>query len=233
MFKKMAIKAFEWQSDVTRNEINYVKKVFRQADLVIRWQKEKEAATDEAGVKKYESYINMDIEKMGWPLSNLYEYEVTAESFEKYAPSPEYAEIIKKGCEVNADLINDRFMKSWFRLHDKPFSVRKAKRDLNETVKILSSGHNIFAKIFASDSVKAYGVEGTYMFRDWLINDFDALIDEIEPVRQEYIISRKGDVKREEVEQFLTEKFDIYETYAMYLIGRRNIDISYYPDLKI
>ena len=64
MFKKMAIKAFEWQSDVTRNEINYVKKVFRQADLVIRWQKEKEAATDEAGVKKYESYINMDIEKM-------------------------------------------------------------------------------------------------------------------------------------------------------------------------
>ncbi|MDY4747970.1 MAG: hypothetical protein SO251_04130 [Candidatus Fimisoma sp.] len=40
-------------------------------------------------------------------------------------------------------------------------------------------------------------------------------------------------MKREEVEQFLTEKFDIYETYAMYLIGRRNIDISYYPDLKI
>ena len=35
MFGKMANRALDWQSDATRNEINYVKKVFRQADLVI------------------------------------------------------------------------------------------------------------------------------------------------------------------------------------------------------
>ena len=40
-------------------------------------------------------------------------------------------------------------------------------------------------------------------------------------------------MKREEVEQFLTEKFDIYEIYAMYLVDRQFIPISYYPDLKI
>ena len=233
MFGKMANRALDWQSDATRNEINYVKKVFRQADPVIIWRKEKETATDEAGVKKYESYINMDIEKMGWPLSHLYEYEVTAESFEKYAPSPEYAEIIKKGCEVNADLINDRFMKSWFRLKETKPSLRKAKKNFEECVEAFSKCDPLVLRIFASKAVKQTNEEYVRIFNNWLAKDFDALIDEIEPVRQEYIISRKGDVKREEVEQFLTEKFDIYETYAMYLIGRRNIDISYYPDLKI
>ena len=226
-------KTTDWYMNVTRNEIKNVRKVFRQADLVIRWQKEKEAATDEAGVKKYESYINMDIEKMGWPLSDLYEYEVTAESFEKYAPSPEYAEIIKKGCKVNEDLINKRFMKSWFRLEDTKPSLRKAKRTLKEMVEAYADNENLIVRVFASKALKKDGEAFAYGLRDWLINDFDALIDEIEPVRQEYIISRKGDVKKEEVEQFLTEKFEVYKYYIMFLHERPNIPIVYYPDLKI
>lgn len=40
-------------------------------------------------------------------------------------------------------------------------------------------------------------------------------------------------MKREEVEQFLTDKFDIYDIYNGFLLDRPNMPIAYYPDLKI
>ena len=67
---------------------------------------------------------------------------------------------------------------------------------MEEFIKGLNKNTPLVARLLLSDYVTADHKKTAYAIRDWLIKDFDDLIDKIEPARQEYIISRKGNVKR-------------------------------------
>lgn len=92
---------------------------------------------------------------------------------------------------------------------------------MEEFIKGLNKNTPLVARLLLSDYVTADHKKTAYAIRDWLIKDFDDLIDKIEPARQEYIISRKGNVKEEEVEDMLKETFpDEYDMYSSCLLGR-------------
>lgn len=173
---------------------------------------------------------------MASPLWDLLNYEVTYETFEKYLSEEKYLPLLKEAFEVNKEFLSGAI--NMLRLRDRPAgSKREARNDLKDGIKFLKKRDPLVVKMFIAKQANEFHEAVVYNCRDWLINDFDAIIDVIEPVRQEYIISRKGEVKPEEVDAMLLEKFPEepydYEAYCNWIISRPNMAFSYYPDLKI
>ena len=94
-----------------------------------------------------------------------------------------------------------------------------------------------------NDKKEMDAMKMTYVFRDWYTNEFDELVDMIEPVRQKYIFDYAvkasfsifaKKLKPNEVDQYLFSKFfDTYEAYSNLAYRRSISSICYYPDAII
>ena len=219
---------------VDKAEIKYIRKIFRRLDEALEAKENLEYEEDEKE-RKHLEWLWGRRDSIWVDLSNLAMFEVTCESFQRYSPDEKYVPFILRAYEEHKDRINAWDRGSNFRLQKKPItSERKATKSLEEFIKGLNKNTPLVARLLLSDYVTADRKKIAYAIRDWLINDFDDLIDKIEPVRQEYIISRKGNVKEEEVEDMLKETFpDEYDMYSSCLLGRPFIPFVYYPNLKI
>lgn len=219
---------------VNKTEIKDIKKMFKCLDEALEAKEKLEYEEDEKE-RKHLEWLWGRRDGIWVDLSNLAIYEVTCESFQRYSPDEKYVPLILQAYEEHKDRIKAWDRGSKFRLQKKPItSERKAIKSLEEFIKGLNKNTPLVARLLLSDYVTADHKKTAYAIRDWLINDFDDLIDKIEPVRQEYIISRKGNVKEEEVEDMLKETFpDEYDMYSSCLLDRPYIPFVYYPNLKI
>ena len=155
-------------------------------------------------------------------------------SFKKNIENEEILKILEEAYKTDKYKIWAENRKTRLRLDEKaPGSKREARSQLEKLVKGAKKQQGIVTNLFFSKETKSVCHEAIYEFRDWLINDFDDLVDKIEPVRQEYIISRKGDIEPEEVEKFLSDKFEEYQLYSQWVTSRHHYAFLYYPDLKI
>lgn len=221
-------------TDVSRNEVKAVQKLFKVMDRIVGYAEKKESG--QLSEKDFSDRHRWGIEDMASPLWDLLNYEVTYETFEKYLSEEKYLSLLKEAYEVNKEFLSGAT--NMLRLRDRPAgSKREARNDLKDGIKFLKKRDPLVVKMFIAKQANEFHESVVYNCRDWLINDFDAIIDIIEPVRQEYIISRKGEVKPEEVDAMLLEKFPEepydYEAYCNWIISRPNMAFSYYPDLKI
>ena len=172
--------------------------------------------------------------KAGAEIASLARYEVTCEAFEKYLNDKRYSSAMERVYRnLDAKFLATR--ENQLRLKNKPVgSERSAQKELIEGLKFLRKDTPLATKLFLPDYVKEVNESAVYAVRDWLINDFDALIDSIEPVRQEYIIARKGNVAKEEVEEMLYQLFpESYRAYENWILDRPLMAFVYYPNLKI
>ena len=219
---------------VNKTEIKDIKKMFKCLDEALEAKEKLEYEEDEKE-RKHLEWLWGRRDSIWVNLSNLAIFEVTCESFQRYSPDEKYVPFILRAYEEHKDRINAWDRGSNFRLQKKPItSERKARKSLEQFIKGLNKNTPLVARLLLSDYVTADRKKIAYAIRDWLINDFDDLIDKIEPARQEYIISRKGNVKEEEVEVMLKETFpDEYDMYSSCLLDRPFITFVYYPNLKI
>ena len=219
---------------VNKTEIKDIKKMFKCLDEALEAKEKLEYEEDEKE-RKHLEWLWGRRDGIWVDLSNLAIFEVICESFQRYSPDEKYVPLILQAYEEHKDRINAWDRGSNFRLQKKPItSERKARKSLEEFIKGLNKNTPLVARLLLSDYVTADHKKTAYAIRDWLIKDFDDLIDKIEPARQEYIISRKGNVKEEEVEDMLKETFpDEYDMYSSCLLGRPFIPFVYYPNLKI
>lgn len=219
---------------VNKTEIKDIKKMFKCLDEALEAKEKLEYEEDEKE-RKHLEWLWGRRDSIWVNLSNLAIFEVTCESFQRYSPDEKYVPFILRAYEEHKDRINAWDRGSNFRLQKKTItSERKARKSLEQFIKGLNKNTPLVARLLLSDYVTADRKKIAYAIRDWLINDFDDLIDKIEPARQEYIISRKGNVKEEEVEVMLKETFpDEYDMYSSCLLDRPFIPFVYYPNLKI
>lgn len=235
--EKAVLSALKYATDVSRIEIKYIKKTFKAMDRILRLKEEEQAETDEEKKRTCIGAIKINFHQVGYYLINLISYDITYETLVKYTNEKKYQPLLIEAYEYNKDLIDkwDREGARYLRLSEKnTHSLREAKKDLKEFMADARKTTSAAARLFLSDEVDEASEEAVYSLRDWLIEDFDALIDKIEPVRQEYIISKKGKVKPEEVEYMLMKTFpEEYKGYANWLIQRPGTSIVYYPGLRI
>lgn len=187
-------------------------------------------------LSNYEDDYNRYLRKIHRCLVKLFDYGVILDSFTEVLDGTRYISLIKKAYNLSSDdntFSGDRYHS--FRLQNSPYVNKKAAiRELKMLIKAVKSSSNLFARVLFKDTINSAAEEIAYAFRDWLINDFDTVIETIEPLRQEYIISRKGDVDPEEVDDYLQSQFEGFSTYNNYLFTRANdMDLVYFPDLKI
>lgn len=218
---------------ISRTDIKSVKKIFKKMDRILKYREQLESETDEKEKELLEHCCESEISSIGIEFSYLANYEVSCEAFKKYVTDEKYLPLIDEAYEAGKGYIEKK--ESSFRLKETPCgSKRKAKKEMKEMLDRLKKADSIATKILFSKEANCENKKLLYGLRDWFINDFDALIDSIEPVRQEYIISRKGEVSVEEVDEMLLEKFpDVYEIYTSALLNRPQKAMSYYPGLKI
>ena len=163
-------------------------------------------------------------------LAKLKHYEVSYESFVRFVDNEKYIEILGKGYEETKGYPDINFI----RLADKvPGSERKAKKQLKDMCKKMQKSQGIITRVLFKNELEKSVEEIMYKFRDWLIYGIEELIEEIEPLRQEYIITRRGNVKEEEVEAFMESRFDLYEFYNNWVIDRKYYAIAYSTGLKM
>lgn len=222
-------------SDVSKNEIKYVKKAFDWMDEAIEYMEKKNLEIlSEKQISKLDGEISSCIRLLEGQLIELYQYEITYESFEKYVEDKRYLEILKTAYELHPHRFDEGKTQSLLRLERKPLaSKRSAKKELEKWVKAYKENNGFMVNLLFSKSINQQAEEAIYKIRDWLINDFDALVDKIEPVRQEYIITRKGEVEPEEVDEYLASLFEEFDIYNKFVYSRSTFDFVYYPDLKI
>lgn len=224
--------ALDKNNSVTRRIKKPIKLIYKKFDMVLETRERIRCETEEKTLVRLKDSCETEIRNVGLEFSYLANYEVSCEAFKKYVTDEKYLPLIDEAYEAGKRYIEKE--ESWFRLRETPCgSKRKARREMEDIIDKLKKGQSIGVRLLYSKEMDGLAKEAVYSHRDWLINDFDALIDSIEPVRQEYIISRKGEVSVEEVEEMLLEKFDVYEKYTSELLYRRDQAMSYYPGLKI
>jgi len=219
-------------SSNTKAEIKCIKKIFNELDKIIESEKKRDEQLSDKEIKELDFQYRYRIKNLRQPLGDLAFLEVTYDSFVKFVTDEEYLKILKKVYDENEEYIGGRI--SFLRLQERPSgSKREAIKEMKAMCKNKKEQFNLAARILFSNEVNNTAEETVYALRDWLRNDFDNLVDTIEPVRQEYIISRKGNVKEEEIEAFLSDKFENYHVYEEWVRDRRSAAFVYYPDLKI
>lgn len=221
--------------DVTINEIKLVKKVFKEFERLEKYEKKMEDNTlsekERESAKRTYVFQKNEIRKI---LLGLRDYEVEYGDWEKSLPDEKKLMILKEIYDEYHDSIFN--IESDFRLKEKPpCSRRAAYKDLEKHVKMFKKRDPMFVKVFMSKSAETVHEEEMYQVRDWLLsNDFEKMIDEIEPVRRQYIISKQGEVTVEEVQKMINEKFpEKHEDYEFFLPRRQWMKFLYYPDLKL
>lgn len=220
--------------DITKAEIKYINKVLNQLDKNLECINKKKNSLSDEEVKEINFSYKYGLEKLAKPLAELLDFEVNYSSFEKNIENEEILKILEEAYSTDKYKIWAENRKTRLRLDEKaPGSKREARSQLEKLVKGAKKQQGILTKLLFSKETKITCNEAVYEFRDWLINDFDDLIDKIEPVRQEYIISRRGGVEPEEVEKFLLDKFEEYQLYSQWVTSRHHYAFLYYPDLKI
>lgn len=216
--------------EITRTEVKLVKRVFEQLDEELEHRTTKTENFSEKELKKYHTKRNVNMILLGESLAKLKHYEVSYESFVRFIDDEKYLEILAKGYEEAKGYQDVNYI----RLAEKPRgSERKAKNQLKDMCKKMQKSQGLITRVLFKNELEKSVEEFIYEFRDWLIYGIEDLIEEIEPIRQEYIITRRGNVKVEEVEAFMASKFDIYELYSDWVIDRRAYAIAYYPGLKM
>lgn len=218
--------------NVTETEIKEISKIFIELDKALECIRRK---TEEVSDERIE-FLNREykriLKRLAEPMYVLYGFEVTYNSFERYFEDKRYIDILKEGYELSEEFIKSH--KNYLRLYQRPAgSKRAAIKELKGFTKNIRKQFGMANNLLNRKETYNTAEEAVYVFRDWLINDFDNLIDIIEPLRQEYIISRKGDVDEEEVEEMLQSKFEDYHLYKQWVATRRIYACVYYPDLKI
>ncbi len=222
-------------SDVSKNEIKYVKKAFDWIDEAIEYMEKKNLEIlSEKQISKLDGEISSCIRLLEGPLRDLFLFEVTYASFERNIKDERCLEIIKKAYELHPWCFDEEKTQSLLRLEKHPLvSKRSARKELEEWVKAYKKDNGLMVNLLFSKSINQQAEDAIYKIRDWFINDFDALVDKIEPVRQDYIITRRGQVEPEEVDEYLASLFEEFDIYNKFVYSRSTFDFVYYPDLKI
>lgn len=221
-------------SSITTNEIKAVKNIFKRLDKILDAEEKLKHETDEKEKNFLKRICEAESRKAGVEVASLARYEVTCEAFEKYLNDKKYSSAMEQVYR-NIDVKFLATRENQLRLKTKPVgSERSARKELKEGLEFLKKETPFAAKLFLPDYVKEVNEGAVYAMRDWLINDFDDLIDKIEPTRQEYIIARKGNVDKEEVEETLYQLFpENYRAYENWILDRPLMAFVYYPNLKI
>ena len=236
----MLVDMMKKAQDVSRNEAKYVKTAFRRIEDVIEHTEKRNAGLlNEKQLADYDRHHKFLINELFKALFQLSSYEITYEVFEKYVEDEAYLGVLREAYETNAEWFT---AKSFFRIDkDRFVTKRSAKKDFEDYVKGIKNEKNLVFRIIFSKVLNEKAEEAVYKLRDFLVNDFDELIDKIEPLRQEYIISRKGNVRYEEVNEYLAPIVDSYDVenyymdyafYELFLLHRTNSPFVYHPDLK-
>ncbi len=217
-------------SEITKKEVKLIKNVFEYLDKELELRDTQTDGFSEKELKKYHRKRNVNMILLSESLATLKHYEVSYESFVRFVDNEKYLEILAKGYEDTKEYPDVNYM----RLADKARgSERKAKQQLKDMCKKMQKSQGIITRVLFKTELERSVEEFMYKFRDWLIYGIEDLIEEIEPIRQEYIITRRGNVNEEEVEAFMESKFDVYELYSDWVTDRRAYAIAYYPDLKM
>ena len=211
--------ALEKSNNINIRESKFVKKVFKKFKELERYEKRMaDASLSEKERKDAEElyvYVKKEIRN---PLWRLAWFEVEYSDWEKSISDEKKLMILKEAYDEHHDYIFDS--EGEFRLKkNPPCSKRKAHKQMKELVKAVRKDDPLLVKLFLSEESK---------------NFHEEMIDEIEPVRRQYIISKKGEVTVEEVEEFINEKFpEKHKDYDFWLSYRPRLEFLYYPDLKL
>ena len=215
-------------SEITKKEVKYTKKVFKYLDEAVELMYTKE---NDLPNEDIEDRIRYRVKDIAAAFAWLSDYELDYEAFKKYIDDSRYIELLDRAYEYGKDIYEVR---SHLRLADKkPGPERSAKKQLKKLYKGIKSDPNSIIRAFVTDGEYKTAEELTYILRDWMIYGVNELIDVIEPARQEFIVTKRGNVEEEEVEEYLLSKFPPYELYIVWVTHRRVYEISYYPDLKL
>ncbi len=226
--------ALEKSNNINIRESKFVKKVFKKFKELERYEKRMaDASLSEKERKDAEElyvYVKKEIRN---PLWRLAWFEVEYSDWEKSISDEKKLMILKEAYDEHHDYIFDSEVE--FRLKkNPPCSKRKAHKQMKELVKAVRKDDPLLVKLFLSEESKNFHEEYLYTLIDWLLNDFEKMIDEIEPVRRQYIISKQGKVTVEEVEGMINEKFpEKHKDYDFWLSYRPRLEFLYYPDLKL
>lgn len=199
--------------------------------------------------EKETKLLNFEIESatqgLHRELLKLYSYEITLETFKMCNLTDEQLMILENAYAFNHEDFDRKKCRSKYRLLPMPnpyISKAGAKKKFEEYVKVWTSDFSFPAKALFGKQINASAEELVYKYRDWMINEFDKYIDIIEPLRHEYIITRKGDVNPKEADAYLDsiikadeELYTIFKSYEIYeflLESRIVTDFMYYPDMK-
>lgn len=216
-------------SEITKAEVKYTKRIFKHLDRALEFMDDKR---DNISEEEFEKEIKFRISEIAYAFVKLGHYELDCEAFKKYIDNSRYIELLDRAYE---HCKNTYKIRSDMRLDEDTFFYpkRKAKKLLKEWCKKTEKQHGLFARVLFSDEVERSSEELVYKFRDWLIYGIDELITMIEPARHEYIITRRGNVKEEDVDEYLLERFPEYELYSQWVTTRPYYEVVYYPDLKL
>ena len=195
--------------------------------------------------KKKEDMIHVHEKDVTKYLKLLYRYEVNLTSYENFVKDEFYLEQIKMLFE-RENIEETEKNKRYLRVVEEPdgFFVdeNEARKELGHYYSIFKESQTSLFDPFMNDKKEMDAMKMTYVFRDWYTNEFDELVDMIEPVRQKYIFDNvityeyrfKRKLKPKDVDQYLFSKFfDTYEAYSNLAYRRSISSICYYPDAII
>ena len=83
-------------SRITKDEIRYVKKIFRGLEAAVTHINSKRNDFNEKEIKDYEWYVDFYIRQIQYEIAYMLEYEASYEIFEKYIDDEQYMEVFKK-----------------------------------------------------------------------------------------------------------------------------------------
>lgn len=179
-------------------------------------------------------------------LKLLYRYEVNLTSYEKLVDDEFYLEQIKMLFErenIEETEKNKRYLRVVEEPDDFFVDENEARKELGDYYSIFKESQTSLFDPFMNDKKEMDAMKMTYVFRDWYTNEFDELVDMIEPVRQKYIFDYAvkasfsifaKKLKPNEVDQYLFSKFfEVYNSYSMLAPDRSISAICYYPDAII
>ena len=178
-------------------------------------------------------------------LKQLYRYEVNLASYENCIEDEFYLEQIRMLFE-RENIEETEKNKRYLRVVEEPddFLVDEyhARKELESCYINFKNQQTSLFDPFMNKEKEMDAMKMTYVFRDWYTNEFDELVDMIEPVRQKYIFDHVIDynrftdrkIKPKDVDQYLFSKFfDTYEAYSNLAYRRSISSICYYPDAII
>ncbi len=215
---------------ITKTEIKNVKWCFEYLNKQKKLVQSRGDSLNEKEINDYEKEYRINRSMIGEAIARLMEYEMPFERIKKSLADVACEDLLLDAVED----ANQYYYKNKIRIPEKKHvSEREAKKELKIMCKKITKNNGLLSRVLFSDEVERTAEEFVYKFRDWLIYGIDNLIDEIEPARQQYILSKQGMVTVDEVEEYLTSKFEVYELYSDWVLDRQAYEIIYYPGLKL